>query len=51
MLYYKDDVIHRGTIVMTGAAELKRTGKDSIEIKVEGRTFYLYTDLKDMDAW
>jgi len=50
--YYKDDVLHRGTIVLDKNSVVNRASKDQIDIVLaSGRTFNLFADALVLDVW
>ena len=42
--YYKDQTLHRGTILLDAATKVKRTGKKSFDIVTPQRTWHLYDE-------
>lgn len=50
--YYKDKMLHRGTILLCKNSRVSKSSKKSFEIKTPKRTWYLYeVETNTIDAW
>ena len=52
MKYYKNETLHRGSIMLDKMSRVIKTSKTSFEIVTPNRTWYLYeVDTNTIDAW
>ena len=50
--YYKNETLHRGTVILESSSRVVKTSKSSFQIVQPQRTWYLYTiENHTIDKW